>query len=155
PGSREVVMFRSLLVPLDGTPFGEHALPLAAGVARRSGAAVHLVHVPGGSGEAPRGRERAYLAEAAGRLVVRAPGVTVGTRVLEGAGAEGLADALLKHAGEVGADLLVLSSHGRSGLARWWLGSVADDLVRRTAVPLLLAHTADEQPHWEPEPVFR
>src|SRR5262249_30206615 len=36
--------YRSLLVPLDGSPFGEHALPLALGIARRSGADVRLVH---------------------------------------------------------------------------------------------------------------
>src|SRR5262245_29831390 len=37
--------YRSLLVPVDGTPFGEHALPLALGIARRAGAYVRLVHV--------------------------------------------------------------------------------------------------------------
>src|SRR4051812_14391768 len=37
--------YRSLLVPVDGSPFGEHALPLALGIARRTGADVRLVHV--------------------------------------------------------------------------------------------------------------
>src|SRR3954447_19608278 len=37
--------YRSLLVPLDGEPFGEHALPLALGIARRAGAEVRVVHV--------------------------------------------------------------------------------------------------------------
>ena len=38
-------MCRSLLVPLDGSPFSEHALPFALGIANRAGAAVQLVHV--------------------------------------------------------------------------------------------------------------
>ncbi len=37
--------YRSLLVPLDGSAFGEHALPMALGIARRAGASVRLVHV--------------------------------------------------------------------------------------------------------------
>lgn len=40
--------YRSLLVPVDGDPFGEHALPLALGIARRAGAEVQVVHVRGG-----------------------------------------------------------------------------------------------------------
>src|ERR1043166_6447602 len=88
--SGEVAMFRTVLVPLDGTPFGEHALPLAVSVARRSGAALHLVrlHVPTVSAEGPvlldvaqdheeQGRERAYLGEVAGRVTARAAELTV------------------------------------------------------------------------------
>ncbi|MBI1918631.1 MAG: universal stress protein [Planctomycetes bacterium] len=161
-------MFRTLLVPLDGTPFGEQALPLAVSVARRSGATLHLVsvHVPTVSVEGPvlldetqdlqeQGRERAYLAEVAGRVVARAPDLAVTTQLQEGRQAGVLADALLEYAAKAGADLIVLSSHGRTGLARWWFGNVADDLVHRTSLPLLLVHTSDASPCWEPEPVFR
>ncbi len=161
-------MYRSLLVPLDGTPFGEHALPLAVCVARRTGAAVHLVHVhlptvglagpvlPGAARDQDERRaERAYLAEVAGRVAARAPDVALHARLIEGAEVEGLARALLGHAETIAADLFVLSSHGRTGLARWWYGSLADDLVRRTARPLLLAHPRDGEPAWEPEPAFR
>ena len=42
---KETTMYRTILVPLDGSAFGEHALPLALGIARRSGAAVQLIHV--------------------------------------------------------------------------------------------------------------
>ncbi|HEX9106080.1 MAG TPA: universal stress protein, partial [Longimicrobiales bacterium] len=45
-------MYRSILVPLDGSSFGEHALPLAAGIARRAGAKLSLVHVHQGDVEA-------------------------------------------------------------------------------------------------------
>jgi nucleotide-binding universal stress UspA family protein len=162
------MMFRTVLVPLDGTPFGEQALPVAVSVARRSGAALHLVraHVPTVSVEGPvlldargdleeQGRERAYLGEVAGRVAARAPQLAIATQLLEGAEVGVLADALLAYAANVGADLIVLSSHGRTGLARWWFGNVADDLVHRTSLPLLLVHASDTSPCWEPEPVFR
>jgi nucleotide-binding universal stress UspA family protein len=161
-------MYRTVLVPLDGTPFGEHALPLAVSVARRTGAALHLVHVhvPTVSVEGPvlldagrdrqeQTQERAYLAEVARRIAVRAPDTPVTTRLLAGAKAGDLADDLLKDAAEVRADLMVLSSHGRTGLARWWFGNVADELAHRTSLPLLLVHAPDAPPAWEPEPVFR
>src|SRR5206468_2458713 len=82
-------------------------------------------------------------------------GVAVTTQLLDGTGAESLGEELLRCAAEVRADLLVLSSHGRTGLARWWFGNVADDLVHRTSLPLLLAHAPDAPPRWDPEPVFR
>src|SRR5690242_2476445 len=72
-------MLRSILVPLDGSDFGEHALPLAAAVARRCGATLHLAHVhraPGG-GPIPellaRQTEEEYLAGIARRLRARGP----------------------------------------------------------------------------------
>src|SRR5262249_20641323 len=148
--------FRTVLVPLDGTPFGEHALPLAVSVARRSGAALHLVrvHLPTVSVEGPvlldasrdqqdQEREPVCLAEVAARVTARAPGLSVDTQLLETAKAGLLADALLQDAVKVGADLIVLSSHGRTGLARWWLGNVADDLLHRTSLPLLLVHASE------------
>src|SRR5215831_17058078 len=129
-------MFRTVLVPLDGTPFGEHALPLAVSVARRTGAALHLVHVhvPTVSVEGPvlldagrdrqeQNQERAYLAEVARRIAMRAPDTALTTRLLAGTKAGDLAVNLLKAAAEVRADLMVLSSHGRTGLARWWFGT--------------------------------
>jgi len=161
-------MFCTILVPLDGTPFGEQALPFAVSVARRSGAVLHLVHVhaPTVSVEGPvlldarqdlqeQGQERAYLAEVAGRVTARAPEVPLATQLLEQGQAGNLADALLNYATKAQADLMVLSSHGRTGLARWWFGNVADDLVHRTSLPLLLVRGAEAPPRWEPEPVFR
>src|SRR5688500_235401 len=59
---REASMYRTVLVPLDGTSFGEQALPPALAIARRAGASLRVlhVHVPGG-GEARLSQERAYL----------------------------------------------------------------------------------------------
>jgi nucleotide-binding universal stress UspA family protein len=162
-------MFRSLMVPLDGTPFGEHALPLAVSVARRLGAVVHLVHVhvptldPGDPAllstardQQERQVERTYLALAADGVRARAPDLSLSTELIEGAEAKSLAAALIRHVEKVGVDLLVMSSHGRRGLSGWWFGNVADGLVRRTSLPILLAHAPeDAAPRWERVPAFR
>src|SRR5690348_12241411 len=80
---QEELMYRSLLVPLDGSDFGEHALPLALSLARRLGAALQVVHVHapawGAYGELGglydemtdrvlRERDRAYVDEVVQRL---------------------------------------------------------------------------------------
>ncbi len=139
-------MYRSLLVPLDGSAFAEQALPLAAELAARSGATLHivLVHhstaVVPGPGEpvvshpavddATRLQEQEYLAR------VSALGGThrVVTRLLDGPIAASIAD----YARTSAIDLVVLTTHGRGVLSRFWIGSVADRLVRQLEQPMLL-----------------
>lgn len=158
-------MYRSLLVPLDGSMFGEHALPLALSIARRAHASLQVVHVhvppapmyvegmavleDTSDGEA-RERERAYLDEVIKRLaaVSTAP---ASAALLEGP----IADALHEHAVATGVDLVVLTTHGRGPLARFWLGSVADELVRRLPMPLLLVRPQEEAPDPAKEQVLQ
>ncbi len=139
------------MVPLDGSAFGEQVLPLAAGLARRAGARLELVHVHAGvesgveegvlvpvealdrwDGEV-RQAEQLYLRDAAHRVLQRDE---LAAHVALVAGR--IVDALEGHAAGIGADLVIMSTHGRGGLVRAWLGSVADGLLRRLAVPLLL-----------------
>lgn len=145
-------MYRSILVPLDGSAASEHAIPYALGIARRAAATVQLVHVSTpaqrvpGSGrtvseiEEQRERARVYLAELGGELSERWE-VPVSALVLDGPAAT----ALNAYATTAGTDLIVMTTHGRSALSRLWLGSVADTLVRQTHLPLLLT-----RPHGEP-----
>jgi nucleotide-binding universal stress UspA family protein len=158
-------MYRSLLVPLDGSLFGEHALPLALSIARRAHASLQVVHVH--VPPAPmyvegwptledtldskaRERERAYLDEVIKRL---APVSTtpVSSALLEGP----IADALHEQAVATGVDLVVLTTHGHGPLARFWLGSVADELVRRLPMPLLLVRPQEEAPDLAREQVLQ
>lgn len=141
-------MIRSILVPLDGSAFSEQALPTAGAIAHREGAVLRLVsvHVPtailpfGGStpveaeGER-RARERidARLRRLARRLADDY-GITVTRAVVDGP----VVESIEGYAREVGADLIAMTTHGRGGLQRAWLGSVADGLVRRTHLPVLL-----------------
>jgi nucleotide-binding universal stress UspA family protein len=142
-------MYRSIMVPLDGSLFGEHALPLALSLARLSAASLHLVHVHSpltalyleGAGfldesldQHARKQQEDYLSQLVPRLGQVAP-AAVTSVVLEGTVANTLAD----HATQIKADLVVMTTHGRGAMGRFWLGSVADDLVRRLPMPLLLA----------------
>lgn len=149
-------MLRSLLVPLDGSTFSEHSLPLASRVAKASGASLHLahVHVPyepdqllantqfqyeGVSvaeyDDRHREEERDYLGGLAKHFIEE--GLPADATVLEGSR---VADELSHYADEVHTDLIVMTSHGYSGVSRLWLGSVADEMIRQTKLPLLLIH---------------
>ena len=158
-------MFRSLLVPLDGSPFGAHALPAAVAIARRSGAALHLVrvHLPMGyvpfhAADVPeltswnqqvRAEECAYLESIAERIRQELD-ISTSYAVVE----QPVADAIRRHAEEVSADLIVMTTHGRTGLSRAWLGSVADALIRHATTPALLVRPGKQPPDIHRERVF-
>ena len=137
-------MYRSLVVPLDGSAFAEQALPIAGAIVERSKASLTLlrVHRPVGYGdEAPtagwdgdvREGEKEYLNRAAERMRERYGG-TIETRLLEEPVVGALCDYVRAH--EV--DLIIMSTHGRTGVSRAWLGSVADGIVRQMSVPVLM-----------------
>ena len=66
-----------------------------------------------------------------------------------------VADAISRHAAATGADLLVMTTHGRGPLVRFWLGSVADALVRQASIPILLVQPKEAAPDLTQEPVVR
>lgn len=153
-------MYRSILVPLDGSLPSEQSLPYAMTLARRSGAALQLayVHTPLllGEGTLYLGtpdvqlweEEKKYLLTVVDRLK-RAGLEQVSAHLLEGPIAETLQEYAL---GERN-DLVVMTTHGRGPASRFWLGSVADQLVHRVPMPLLLIRTREEEspPVGEPE----
>ena len=149
-------MLQSLLVPLDGSEFSERTLPLARGLAQATGASLHLahVHVPHPPDHflsntqfhfegldleeyeaRHREQEKAYLAGWEAKL---ASETKVDSALLEGHVAEEIAE----YAARVGADMVLITTHGHTGVSRMWLGSVADALVRLTTLPLLVIHPA-------------
>jgi nucleotide-binding universal stress UspA family protein len=158
-------MFRSILVPLDGSSFAEHALAPALTLARRANATLTLVlvHVPLSTVYATpmanvetaydpllKENERAYLHSVAERVksLVRVP--------VQAIVAEGLVvDTLQKQVETANADLVVMTTHGRGALARFWLGSVADDLLRKLSVPTLLIKPGDGPADFGTEVVFQ
>jgi nucleotide-binding universal stress UspA family protein len=144
-------MFRSILVPLDGTRFAEAALSPAARLARRARGRLHLLlaHQPtlalAGSGEiaAPDpGLDRALLEQEENYLAGAAASAGqagVGTVTLgQAVGPAG--DAICEEADRIEADLIVMATHGRSALGRFWMGSVSSHVVRDAGVPVLLVH---------------
>jgi nucleotide-binding universal stress UspA family protein len=141
-------MYKTILVPLDGSRQSAKALPPAVHLARRTGAIVRLATVltPDDQyGEWPPGVPRggqAALDLAADRARQAAPQCLVQTALLEGPVVPALAD----HARAVRADLIVLTTHDRGAVSRFWFGSVTDELLRRSTVPLLVFRPADDGP---------
>ena len=143
-----------IIVPLDGSPFGEQAIPTALGMARRSGAPVELVLVQEPI-VVPESIRLTLMRDADRRLELRDAGVLylemVATRAREVAGVEivetmlegPVVEALATHIAAREPSHVVMSTHGRGGFSRAWLGSVADALVRRIAVPVLLVRPRD------------
>ncbi|HEX2217841.1 MAG TPA: universal stress protein [Gemmatimonadales bacterium] len=154
PAGPEPLRIRSVLLPLDGSPFAEQALPWAAAIARKAHARLRLalVHQPPQPPPADdsdrrlytrvelalRKSQRDYLRSVAAQLKGERA-TRVATATLDGAPAPALGE----YVQEIGVDLVVMTTHGRGGLERAWLGSVADQLVRSLEVPVLLIRPTD------------
>lgn len=142
-------MFKRILVPLDGSARAEEALPVAARLARASGGSIHLLEVVsppldygGGYALAPMmsGEVIESEIEAASdylKTVAGSPELAgIPTAIEVSFGLPGQYILAAAASGEV--DLIVLRSHGRTGFARWALGSVAHTLAHESTVPTLV-----------------
>jgi nucleotide-binding universal stress UspA family protein len=151
-------LFSKILVATDHLESSQLALRAASLLARRLGASLKILHVleeaaraypfplPPGVREQARERLLKVVADS------RATGLTADAVFEEGFAAEQIAAATVA----TSADLLVLGSHGRSGLPRWVHGSVAERVVRLSPVPVLTVHPTDRVPVDPPAgPVFR
>lgn len=144
-------MFQRLLIPYDGSERARQAVPIAARLARASGGAVLLLRVASPlaevvwpvepsllitqeSWQAERERLTADLEAVAACEALK--GVPTATSLVEREGST--ADMILETARRWEADLIVMCSHGRTGLTRWMLGSIADKIVRQSPIPVLL-----------------
>ena len=161
-------MYKKILVPLDGSKLAECALPHAEELAKgcdtaevilvsvtervqgyraAEGSAEPFVRSGGGWGAAIQPPPQRLVPEAFGKKEKQAErylgriaekleskGVKVHTEVLFWPPAEAIAS----YAEQNGADIIVMSSHGRSGLSRWAYGSVADKILRASCVPVLM-----------------
>jgi nucleotide-binding universal stress UspA family protein len=125
--------FRRLLVPLDGSTLAETALEVAIRLATAD-TTLLLVRVESRDSEDATLAARRYLGAVQDRLP---PNVHTATVVLAGSAA----DALLAFAQGEAVDLIVMSTHGRSGLGRAVLGSTADQVVR-SGMPVLVVPPA-------------
>lgn len=147
----EGFIMKRILVPLDGSPLSEAILPVAEEWAKEDGAEVILlraVRIPHGSAGDTDAEVRAvaegeaYLKELASRLERRGL-----TRVRWALWYDEPAHAIAEAAARNGADLIALATHGRGGLSRLLLGSVAETVVRSARVPVLLMRG---QSAWKP-----
>jgi nucleotide-binding universal stress UspA family protein len=122
-----------ILLATDFSPASEPAARVARDYVRRLGARVHLVHVA---------TDDVALARLDGLATTFAPAPTV-TRVLSGAGP---ARAIVAYAQEHAIGLIVVGTHGRTGVSRALLGSVAERVVRTAPCPVLTVSAATEVP---------
>jgi nucleotide-binding universal stress UspA family protein len=146
-GSEPDASIKKILVPTDGSELSETALPYAGEFARSVGATLVLVHVVTPFAMAYAGPEvyvdqravdqieanaRELLRRAGDKL--RAEGLPTKEVIYRGAAT----DAIVAAAASERADLIIMSTHGRTGMGRWVMGSVADAVVRRSHLPCLL-----------------
>ena len=143
-------MYKKIMVPLDGSQLAECVLPHVEALAKASQVQeVVFVRViepfrqPGGDyiisekeiaridAEYKAAVEK-YLQELVGR--VRLDGIQKRWKLITGGVAESLADFATKN----NVDLIVIATHGRSGVSRWVWGSVADRILRSSCVPILM-----------------
>jgi nucleotide-binding universal stress UspA family protein len=144
-------MYKKIMVPLDGSELAECVLPHVEAIARGCEVkdvifvrAVEHLQLPSGSEWLPSPEEQKqiesshrsdaqdYLNQLVGRLDYG--GVNRHTEVIMGKAAEGLGD----YAEKSGVDLIVIATHGRSGVSRWVWGGVADRILRSACVPVLM-----------------
>jgi len=137
-------MFETVVVPVDGSPQDEITATVGARIARDCHATLHFVRVhvlsggpevatlPGLEEDLER-LEESYLSQIADGTRAQAGHAPV-TKLLTGPIGESIAD----YAAALAAPLVVMSTHGRTGFSRLWLGSVADAVVRGSSVPVLL-----------------
>ena len=155
-------MFATILLPLDGSEVGAEAIPVASEMAKRVSSRVHMVQVvdtgtaslalganaaAGGvtdpasiTGEVNERVEvaKAYLEAVAEQLT--GDGIESTYEIKDGP--EG--DDILEAARSVGAELIVMSSHGRGGLGRLIFGSVTDHVVRASPIPVMVIRATEK-----------
>ncbi|MBN1814982.1 MAG: universal stress protein [Anaerolineae bacterium] len=151
-GLQQSASCRRILVPLDGSGMAEQVLPVVSSIARVLHAEMTLfraatTHVIGsfssewspslqGTFERTEQRARRYLERTAHRL--NEQGIETSTAVWTGSAAE----SIIGYAESHDMDLIAMCTHGRTGLTRWALGSVADRVLRAAGIPILLVRAS-------------
>jgi nucleotide-binding universal stress UspA family protein len=163
PNNRRMIMYKRILVPLDGSARAEQGIPIAARIAHALGDSVILLRVataPVDTGKysATSGYvEEAVDADLAGATSYleniaesnELDGITTEVKTFIGA----VAPTILSAAQSFHASIIVMCSHGYTGFKRWALGSVADKVTRHSPIPVLVLReggpvptTAEHQP---------
>ncbi len=123
--------YQKVLVPLDGSELAERAIPYAKAIAKSEGSEIILFTVSTNSERLDRPM-KAYLDAKTKELEsqrIKVPAVTAYGNV---------AEEVIKFAEKHKVDLIIISTHGHSGIKRWMLGSVAEKILYGTSTPVLL-----------------
>jgi nucleotide-binding universal stress UspA family protein len=133
--TQSVPVLRCALVATDLSPFANRAVPYAFTVTPNTGGEVHIAHVIKDDSDA----DVAELGRQLAALALRGASQTVHPHVIRG---DDAATAIAQLAARLGADVICVASHGRAGITRALVGSVADRLLRVTRVPVLVLRPA-------------
>jgi nucleotide-binding universal stress UspA family protein len=139
-------MYKKLWSPVDGSDTSNKAVQEAAKLAKEQGAQLQLVHIIepiphldgeafGDFGKVVQRESQKLVDEAVAHA--RKAGADVAGQVVDSAGRR-VASVIVEEAQKAGADLIVMGTHGHRGLEHLMLGSVAEGVVRRASVPVLL-----------------
>ncbi len=142
---------RRILCPVDFSAHSENALDFAIELAKKLGADIHLIHVyqlpvyalPDGAmmaGPEFTTKVTTELQKALTELASRKSGVKLETHLLEGIPYR----EVVRMTGELSADLVVMGTHGRTGIRHLLLGSVAERVVRSSKVPVITVPMHEE-----------
>jgi nucleotide-binding universal stress UspA family protein len=130
------MLFTRALIPLDFSPASVEALRLGVQIALRMGVRLSVLHVDSGIKPDEEGTRKAMA-----RLMAIEVPSRVFVDLLWDVGAP--AERINHHAIAGGHDLVVMGTHGKTGLERVFLGSVAELVVRTCSVPVLVTHDRD------------
>jgi nucleotide-binding universal stress UspA family protein len=130
-------MYKKIMVAVDGSETGKQAVVEAENIANTYNATLCIVHSVGGDTEADKNTGTEILEQAKSSVSA----LNVETRLLEAEmeyGLNGITEAIAKATADWGADLLVVGTSNRRGLERFFVGSVAEQLVAKVDASILL-----------------
>jgi nucleotide-binding universal stress UspA family protein len=141
--------YKKIVVPLDGSGWSERAIPHAIDIARNNNSELILLHVfkppaaeyidqialAGQDQQLMQLRDEMKQQLMAMRNQLRSEKINVRVQFIEGTGVAGI---ICDYVNEEKVDLVVMSSHGRTGMSRWLFGSVAQKVMQGVTVPVLL-----------------
>jgi len=144
-------MYKKILVPIDGSPLSEGVLDWASILAKNEGSELTILCVPvnpisefifGDPGlakefiDSQENSTRDYLAKIEAGL--KQKGLKVTSLMREGS----VAETIIKTAEEIKADIIAMSTHARKPVAQFFLGSVAENVLRHSKIPVMLIRPA-------------
>lgn len=147
--------YKKIVVPIDGSGWSRRAIPHAVDIARANGSELILLHVfhppaadyadqlalAGQEGQIQHLRESVNQTMTSIANELRVSNVEVKVQIIEGSGVAG---AICDYVRDENIDLVVMSTHGRTGIVRFLFGSVASKVMEGVKVPVLLIHPDKE-----------
>jgi nucleotide-binding universal stress UspA family protein len=148
--------YKKIVVPLDGSGWSERAIPHAVDIAQNNNSELILLHVfkppaqeyidqlalAGQDEQLQQLREEMKQKLMATRNQIRTEKINVRVQFIEGTGVAGI---ICDYINEEHADLIVMTSHGRTGISRWVFGSIAHKVMQCAPVPVMVVRPGKDQ----------